>query len=167
MTQPPCRVLFNAVKAFNKPRPLFDVYFKMRLQSKRLYSLSCSFVYNMTVLHFRGGGGLLPMFFLLLRLCSIFLGVIAQTPPPPPFIKNLMVCPWDAVRSYNFLCDERIWICMYHSRCFFYITERISSDNFRKLEATTKGFLSKRGAIFSQTWSNTLKTERGTQAVYC
>ena len=50
---------------------------------------------------------------------------------------------------------------------FFYITERILSDNFRKLEATTKGFLSKRGAIFSHTWSDTLKTKDDTQAVYC
>ena len=52
MTQQPCRVLFNAVKAFNKPRPLFDVYFKVRLQSNFLCSLSCSFVYNMTFLSF-------------------------------------------------------------------------------------------------------------------
>ena len=59
---------------------------------------------------------------------------------------------------------------MYYSRCcccFFYITEQISSDNFRKLEATTKGFISKRGAILSHTWSDTLKTKDDTQAVYC
>ena len=114
-----------------------------------------------------GEGGTSANVFSSIKAMFNFFGGYCPNPPPPPFIKNLMVCPWDAVRSYNFLCDERIWICMYHSRCFFYITERISSDNFRKLEATTKGFLSKRGAIFSQTWSNTLKTERGTQAVYC
>ena len=59
---------------------------------------------------------------------------------------------------------------MYYSRCccfFFYITERISRDNFRKLEATTKGFLSKWGAIFNHTWSDTLKTKDDTQAVCC
>ena len=59
------------------------------------------------------------------------------TPPlsrPLSSIKSLMVPSWYAIWSYNFLCDERIWIYMYYSCCccFFYITKRISSDNFRK-----------------------------------
>ena len=33
--------------------------------------------------------------------------------------------------------------------------------------ATKEGFLSKRGVIFSHTWSDTLKTKDHTQAVYC
>ena len=88
-----------------------------------------------------GGGGLLPiatMYFLPLSLWLIFSRVIAQPPPPPSrplsCIKSLMVPSWYAIWSYNFLCDERIWIYMYYSCCccFFYITKRISSDNFRK-----------------------------------
>ena len=89
---------------------------------------------------------------------------------PTPHHQSLMVRLQDATRYYNFLCDERICIYMYYSRCcccFFYATKRISSDNFRKWEATTKEFLSKRGTIFSHTWLDTLKTKDDTQAVYC
>ena len=71
-----------------------------------------------------GGGGTFAncaMCPLPLGLYSIFLGVR----------------PLNAIRSHNLSCDKRIWIYMYYSRfgfvffCFC-ITERISSDNFRK-----------------------------------
>ena len=47
---------------------------------------------------------------------DFFKGYCPTTPPPPPrplsCLKSLMVPSWYAIWSYNFLCDERIWIYM-------------------------------------------------------
>ena len=48
--------------------------------------------------------------------------------------------------------------------CITHVVLFIIPSEFQ--EAATKGFLSKRGAILSQTWSDTVKTKGDTQAIY-
>ena len=55
----------------------------------------------------------------------------AQHPPspPPPHQKS-------TIRSYNFLCDERIWIHMYYSRCCCFFT--LPSELFQVIISGSK-----------------------------
>ena len=78
----------------------------------------------------RGGGGSFAnctICFLPLSPCSIFSGVIAQHPNRS--VPKMLSGPttFHVMKEFGYICITRVVVVG-----FFYITERISSDNFRK-----------------------------------